>query len=89
MTRDEVLECVREVLCKEFDLASEAIVPSARLHEDLDLDSIDLVALVVLLEQETGFVLKEQRLERLRTVHDIVGFVCDLESESASGSLSC
>jgi len=89
MTREAVLECVREVLCKEFDLALETLVLGARLHEDLDLDSIDLVALVVLLEQETGCVLKEQRLERLRTVQDIVGFVHGLESESASESLSC
>ena len=75
MTRDEILACVRDVLQKEFDLSVDATVPSARLQEDLDLDSLDAVALAVQLEEETGVLLEQERLERLRTVQDVVDFV--------------
>jgi len=75
MTRDEILACVRDVLRKEFDLSVDATVPSARLQEDLDLDSLDAVALAVQLEEETGVLLEQERLERLRTVQDVVDFV--------------
>ena len=83
MTREEVLGRLREILPKEFELAPEAIVPDARLKEDLDLDSIDAVALAARLEQETGLLLKEERLKRLRTVRDVVDVVYELALQQA------
>lgn len=81
MTRDEILTYVRDVLCREFDLAAESVVPSARLAEDLDLDSIDAVALAAELERETGLLLKQERLKRMRTVQDVVDVVCLLQEQ--------
>lgn len=81
MTHEEILACVRDILRKDFDLAVETTVPSARLQEDLDLDSIDAVALAVQLEQETGLLLKQEGLERLRTVQDVVDFVFELQGQ--------
>ena len=75
MTREEILSWLRDALRTEFDVAVEATVPSARLQEDLDLDSLDAVALAVQLEEETGVLLEQERLERLRTVRDVVDFV--------------
>lgn len=84
MTPESVLPALREILRREFELAPEAIVPSARLKEDLDLDSIDAVALAARLEQETGLLLKEERLRRLRTVQDVVDVVRGLLAAGAS-----
>jgi acyl carrier protein len=81
LRRDEILTRVRDVLCREFDLALEAVVPTARLAEDLDLDSIDAVALAAQLEQETGLLLKEERLQRMRTVQDVVDVVIELQGQ--------
>jgi acyl carrier protein len=83
VTHAEVLARLRAILPKEFDLAPEAIVPEARLREDLDLDSIDAVALAARLEQETGLFLKEERLKRLRTVQDVVDVVHDLAARQS------
>ena len=79
MTREEILACVIDVLRDDFDVAAEAAVPAARLGEDLDLDSIDAVALAARLEEETGLLLKEERLKRLRTVQDVVDVVFELQ----------
>jgi acyl carrier protein len=57
------------------------VVPNARLGEDLDLDSIDAVALVARLEQETGLLLKEERLTGLRTVQDVADAVFELQGQ--------
>jgi acyl carrier protein len=81
MTREEILARVRDVLCSEFDLAPEAATPGAHLREDLDLDSIDAVALAARLEQETGLLLKDERLQRLRTVQDVVDVVFELQAQ--------
>ena len=81
MTREEILARVLDVLCSEFDLAAGAALPSARLREDLDLDSIDAVALAARLEQETGLLLKEERLKQIRTVQDIADVVFELQAQ--------
>lgn len=83
MTRDEVLALLRRVLASEFELEPEAIVPEARLREDLDLDSVDGVALAARLESETGHALKEERLRRLRSVDDVVTLVHGLLAGAA------
>lgn len=86
MTRDEILSCVQALSQGEFELDSARTHPDARLEEDLDLDSIDLVALVMGLEQETGLLLREERLGHLRTIQGVVGFAFALQSPLASTS---
>ena len=80
LTRDEVASRVRALLQSEFALDLEQTLPQARLQEDLDLDSIDLVAIAMRLEQEMGFLAKDNPLRSLRTVQDLVGFVFALQT---------
>lgn len=75
MTRAEVLELVRRVLAVEFELDAAAIDEATHLVDDLDLDSVDAVALAVRLEEETDLALEEEALKALRTVGDVVGAV--------------
>ena len=50
----EYLTRLAEVLEQDFEIEPAAIVESARLYEDLGLDSIDAVDLVVRLREITG-----------------------------------
>lgn len=72
MTRDELEERVRAILVAEFELEPAAVVPSARLVEDLDLDSIDGVTIVVRLEAQLGVQLTDDEIQDMATVGDIV-----------------
>lgn len=84
MRRSEIFDQIRKILCKEFALDEELVVPDARLQEDLDLDSLDAVVLAMSLEQVTGLVVEEERLKRIRTVKDIADVVEQLfEREQA------
>ena len=75
MTRAEALELVRRVLAAEFELDARAIGEATHLVDDLDLDSVDAVALAVRLEEETDLALEEEALKAMRTVGDVVGVV--------------
>ena len=75
MTRAEVLELVRRVLAAEFELDPAAIGEATHLVDDLDLDSVDAVALAVRLEEETDLALEEEALKAMHTVGDVVGVV--------------
>jgi acyl carrier protein len=75
VTRAEVLELVRRVLRAEFELEGAPLGEATHLVDDLDLDSVDAVALAVRLEEDTGVALEEEELKGMRTIGDVVGVV--------------
>jgi acyl carrier protein len=75
VTRAEVLELVRRVLQAEFELDAAALDERTHLVDDLDLDSVDAVALSVRLEEEADLALTEEELKTMRTVGDVVSVV--------------
>ncbi len=77
LTRESVLERVREMLVSSFELEPSAIQLDSHLIDDLDLDSIDAIDLAVELEQETGLRVEELELRQIRLVRDIVDLVCN------------
>lgn len=68
---------VRRVLRTEFELDTDELGEDAHLIDDLELDSVDAVALAVRLEEETGIALEEDALKSMRTVRDVVGVVLE------------
>jgi acyl carrier protein len=75
MTRDEILDRVRDVMVELFELDSDEVKLEAHLADDLDLDSIDAIDMVVKLQELTGERVEENLLKQIRTVEDIVDVV--------------
>ncbi|MBC8087901.1 MAG: acyl carrier protein [Phycisphaerae bacterium] len=73
--REQISELIIEGLATTFRLDRERIVPSARLYEDLDVDSIDAVDLAARLQRETGARLSSEVFKSVRTVSDLVSAV--------------
>lgn len=57
MTKEEFIAKANEVLAEEFEIDGTTITPDALLKETLGLDSLDLVDVVVLIEQNFGVTL--------------------------------
>ena len=66
---------VVDTLVSEFELTREKIVPTARLREDLGLDSLDGVDLIVALEKALQVQIPETDARQMRTVADIFTFI--------------
>ena len=75
MTRDEVLELIREHLADELQLEPERIQESTHFREDLSADSLDLYTLVQELEDSYGVKMSDEEAARIRTVGQAVDFV--------------
>lgn len=60
MTLDEVKDKLTEILAEEFEANLSSITPEAPLMETLDLDSLDVVDIVVLIEKHFGIILKQE-----------------------------
>lgn len=63
---------VIDVLREAFDLSEEALIPNAKLYEDLDLDSLDAIDLAVKLKNDMGVTLNEEEMRSLIEFSDLV-----------------
>jgi acyl carrier protein len=75
LTRDEVLQKVREHLATELELDPARIEDATRFGDDLEADSLDLYELVMELEDTYGIKVSEAEAARIETVGDAVDFV--------------
>lgn len=55
-----------------FELDPDRVQPSARLIEDLELDSLDAIDLAVKVEETTSLVFDEAAIRKLRTIEDVI-----------------
>ena len=76
MKDDKVVSLINARIAEEFELSEDSMAPSARLIEDLELDSLDLVDLVVLLQEELKINLREDpAVQEIRTLGDVHSLV--------------
>jgi acyl carrier protein len=73
VTREQVQERVVEALAS-FGPDISAITPEASF-EQLDIDSLDLVELAQIVEDDFGVVLKGDDMKELKTVGDAVDLI--------------
>jgi acyl carrier protein len=77
LSRDAVLEKVREHLSTELEVPVAKVVESTRLRDDLDADSLDLYELVMELEDTYGISVSEEEAAGIETVQQAVDFVAE------------
>ena len=82
-TKEEILECIRDVLAGDFEIDRGKLVPEARLFEDLDLDSIDAIDLVVRLQQKTALKVGAEDFKSIRTLGDVADVLAKLFAEQS------
>lgn len=80
MTRDEILDLVRDRLADILEIDAASINEGDSFADDLDADSLALIELVEAIEEEVGeraegFRIDDDDLEDLKTVRDAVDYV--------------
>jgi acyl carrier protein len=78
-SNDEILERIRTVLVQQFELDRASITPEARLLDDLEIDSIDVVDLMDEIRRFTGKKVTAEDFRTVRTVADLVGVIHRLQ----------
>lgn len=82
MTNQDIIKIINTSLSEEFELNSDRMVAEASLFEDLELDSLDVVDMVIVLEQAFKFKIREEEAIRtIRTLGDIHSFVIQKRDE--------
>jgi acyl carrier protein len=72
MTREDIFKKMQAILVDEFEIEKNAIVPGARLYDDLELDSIDAVDLLVKMKEFIPGKIDPELFKKAATVQDVV-----------------
>ncbi|HLM30857.1 MAG TPA: acyl carrier protein [Solirubrobacterales bacterium] len=72
-SKEQISERVISALV-EFGEERENLTPDARF-EDLDIDSLDLVELAQIVEDEYGVEVQDSDLDKVKTVGDVIDLV--------------
>jgi len=78
MTREDVLQKIQDILIEEFELDKSAVVPEAKLYEDLELDSIDAVDLLVKMKGLIPGRIDPESFKKAVTIQDVVDILYPL-----------
>ena len=68
-------EKVKAFLVEELEIDEEKITPDATLKNDLGIDSLEVVDVVVLVENEFGYKMKPEDFKTLKTFGQFCQFL--------------
>lgn len=74
MVREEIIEKINKLLSEEFEVEEETITPEANILEALNIDSLDLVDLIVLIEKNFGFKVENEEMGSIKTMQQFYDY---------------
>jgi acyl carrier protein len=72
----------RALIAQQLDVEPAAVTAEKSFTEDLEADSLDIVELVMLLEEEYGFQISDDEAEKLGTVGQAWDYVRSRQAEA-------
>jgi acyl carrier protein len=75
MKKEEIISKINAILADEFEVDESIIEVNKPLMETLDLDSLDLVDLVVLIENNFAYKMKAEDFAGMVTFSDFYEFI--------------
>ena len=85
MTENEIITMVNDLFEEYFEIERERLLPEVNIFEDLELDSLDIVDLVVTMQKKFDVSIRDdERIRGVRTLGDIHQFILTLKSEGVT-----
>ena len=75
MDINEIQEKVNAFLVDELEIDESKIEDDARLKEDLGIDSLEVVDVIVLVDEEFGFKMRPEDFKELKTYGQFCRFI--------------
>lgn len=75
MEKNEMIEKMVSILADEFEVETSEITAEAPIKETLHLDSLSLVDMVGLIDEEFGVTIQNSEIGTIRTFGDLYEFV--------------
>lgn len=66
---------VKHIIVEQLGVSIDEVLPEASFVDDLGADSLDLVELIMMLEEEFGGEIPDEDAEKIQTVQDAVEYI--------------
>ena len=76
---EEIFDQLKEIMVDELGIDGSEIKPESVLLSDLDINSLELMNLVMVVEEKYNIFLDEERFRDIKTVGDVVSYVAELK----------
>lgn len=70
-----IFEKVKEKIAEQLGIDEEEITLESQIVDDLDADSLDVIELLMMLEEEFDIEIPDSDLDQLNTVGDVVEYI--------------
>lgn len=77
MEKNELIAKINSVLANEFEVEETEIAPEKEIKSTLQLDSLSLVDMIAVIEEEFGVEIKGQSVAQVKTFQNLYDFVFD------------
>ena len=72
MERNDIVKAVNTIFRERFELEESDLTPEKSIVDDLQLDSLDIVDMIVGLQQKFGIMLRDNKdIRTVRTLGDV------------------
>ncbi|MBO4648520.1 MAG: DUF1493 family protein [Lentisphaeria bacterium] len=73
--RKEIIRVINSIFVERFELDESELTPEKNIVDDLQLDSLDLVDMIIGFQQKFGINLREnQEIRNVRTLENVYDF---------------
>jgi acyl carrier protein len=75
MDKQLIINKINDGLANEFEKDATTFLPDADMRQTLELDSLDMVDLVVLIEEDFGIKVKKEDFSSIKTFKNLYDFL--------------
>lgn len=68
-------EQIIEILMEQLDLERDEITDDSNFVDDFEMDSLDMMEMVIEIEKATGLKIDNEKLSDIKTVGDITSYL--------------
>ena len=72
-----IFEKIQKIIAEELCVEQDRIPLQADFLEDLEMDSLDVVEIIMSLEDEFGVEIPDDEIEGIKTVEDLVNYLAN------------
>ena len=77
METEEIFEKVKTVIVEQLGIDEANVRMESSFLDDLGADSLDIVEFIMALEEEFGFEIPDEDVEKIVTVKDVVEYISE------------
>ena len=83
LSTEEITQKVKKIIAEQLGKAEDEIKEEASFLNDLGADSLDVVEMIMLLEEEFDTDISDEEAEKIQTVKEAIDYIATRLSQAA------